>query len=45
MTGVNVTSDPLLNVPNSEVQTLIDGYKLETDEIFLTPIMNAGDLL
>lgn len=45
MTGVNITSDPLLNTPNSAVQTLIDGYKLETDEIFLTPIMNAGDLL
>jgi 2',3'-cyclic-nucleotide 2'-phosphodiesterase (5'-nucleotidase family) len=45
MTGVNITSDPLLNTPNSAVQTLIDGYKLETDEIFLTPIMNAGEYM
>lgn len=45
MTGVNISSDTLFNTPNAEVQTLIDQYKLETDEIFLTPIMNAGEYM
>ena len=45
MTGVNVSSDTLLSTPNPSVQALIDQYKLETDEIFLTPIMNAGEYM
>ncbi|MBN2268353.1 MAG: 5'-nucleotidase C-terminal domain-containing protein [Acholeplasmataceae bacterium] len=45
MTGVNVSSDTLFNTPNAEVQTLIDQYKLGTDEIFLTPIIDAGQYM
>lgn len=45
MTGVNISSDALLNTPDVDVQKLIDEYKLETDEIFLTPIMTAGQYM
>ncbi|MFA7075160.1 MAG: 5'-nucleotidase C-terminal domain-containing protein [Candidatus Izemoplasmatales bacterium] len=45
MTGVNVSTDALLNTPHPEVQTLIDAYKLETDDIFLTPIITSGQYM
>lgn len=45
MTGVNLTSHPLFDGNHAAVQRLIDGYKLETDEIFKTPIVTSGEYM